>query len=421
MILPVLTIMAKFFINKWKPGLNQRLGKFNKEDFPAGTFAKAIWFHAVSVGEFNALSPLLKHFDGLQLIISVTTTAAYNLASKKLKDKIELNQIKLIYMPWDHPKIIAKTLDLIKPQLIVLMESEIWPALINESHKRQIKIAIINAKISDKSFGYYKKIKWVFKDLLNKISLIIAQSANDSRKYIELKGNQKGVYMFGNMKFSLEIDIKAEDAKSLKKSLNYQDGDLIITAASTHEEEEAVLIAMFQELKEEFDFIRLIIAPRHPERFKVVENFIQSAAKLQAFKITDFKKTKTSKINNSNDVLLIDSIGDLLEIYAISNIAFVGGTLNEKIGGHNVLEPAIFKLPVVIGPHYHKNKTMVEMMQSAGALIVTESKLDLKETMKSLITNNDQRILMGAMGKKLTDENKKIISQIIIKLKEMVN
>jgi 3-deoxy-D-manno-octulosonic-acid transferase len=256
---------------------------------------------------------------------------------------------------------------------------------------------------------------------LNKISLIIAQSANDSRKYIELKGNQKGVYMFGNMKFSLEIDIKAEDAKSLKKSLNYQDGDLIITAASTHEEEEAVLIAMFQELKEEFDFIRLIIAPRHPERFKVVENFIQSAAKLQAFKITDFKKTKTSKINNSNDVLLIDSIGDLLDIYSISNIAFVGGTLNEKIGGHNVLEPAIFKLPVVIGPHYHKNKTMVEMMQSAGALIVTESKLDLKETMKSLITNNDQRILMGAMGKKLTDENKKIISQIIIKLKEMVN
>lgn len=152
-----------------------------------------------------------------------------------------------------------------------------------------------------------------------------------------------------------------------------------------------------------------------------MENFIQSAAKLQAFKITDFKKTKTSKINNSNDVLLIDSIGDLLDIYSISNIAFVGGTLNEKIGGHNVLEPAIFKLPVVIGPHYHKNKTMVEMMQSAGALIVTESKLDLKETMKSLITNNDQRILMGAMGKKLTDENKKIISQIIIKLKEMVN
>ena len=165
----------------------------------------------------------------------------------------------------------------------------------------------------------------------------------------------------------------------------------------------------------EFPTLRLIIAPRHPERFSVVENLINSAAKLIPVRLSS-----KQEITNHNDILLVDTIGDLYDIFSISEIAFIGGTINDRVGGHNVLEPASCKIPVLIGASYYKNKQIVEMLEEVDGLFIAEATEDIRIFLKNLLLNPGKRILMGVNGKKLVDENKKIIFNVAQKLKEKI-
>ncbi len=428
LVLPVLMSLSLTIVPKWKPGLQERLGNLDKEDFPQykgklTTFARPVWFHAVSVGELNALLPLLKLFYGIPLVLSTTTTAAHKLARQKLHKEIDSKQIKLIYMPWDHPWIIKSVLKRIQPLAIILMEGEIWPALINQAHQQKIFVAIINAKVSDSSFRLYKVIVNVFKPILQKINLILAQSPQHSRKYIELGVNKSQIFMTGNMKFSIKIEHNPQKAKHMRALLGYHKEDCVLVAASTHEEEEAIIISVFQELQNSYPNLKLILAPRHPERFVVVEDLIKAAARLNPLKLSVFKANLLKHnvdelfLKSNNDVLLVDSIGDLLDIFSFADIAFVGGTLNATVGGHNVLEPAACNLPVLVGPYYHKNVEMFQALEQASGLIIVESKEELRESLVHLVTDADARILMGANGYTLIVENQKIINTIEEKLK----
>lgn len=393
-----------------------RLGNLDKNIFPteSDSLEKPVWFHAVSVGELNALIPIFKNFQGMRLVLSVTTQTAFELAQTKLKNEIEHNQIRLFYMPWDHPWIVNKVLARIRPRAIILMESEIWPALIYEAKKRSVKLLIINAKISDSSFEMYKSFYFIFRPIFSMFDLILAQSPAYSRHYIELGVPKNKVFMEGNMKFSVLPSLKY-DKDEFKESLGYKSEDLIWVCASTHEEEEAILISIFQELKDQFQNLKLIIAPRHPERFSIVENLINSAAKLIPVRLS-----ANQRIESQDDVLLVDTIGDLYDIFCISNIAFVGGTLNEKVGGHNVLEPASCNIPVFIGPFYHKNRAVVDMLEEAQGLYIAETKEEIKIFLKDLLSHPDKRVLMGANAKKLVDLNKKIVFNVANKIKELV-
>ncbi len=419
LLLPVLYALAHSFIPKWRPGLHERLGFLDPEKFPQRQLGVnkqgPIWFHAVSVGELNTLLPLLKFFVGLEQVVSVTTATAYKLAAIKLAKEIEDNQIKLFYMPYDHPLIVAKVFKQVQPSALVLMESEIWPALFHEAHKAKIPLALINAKLSDSSFALYKTFYSVFSHVFGFIDMALVQSPADSRKYLEMGLDKKNIFMMGNMKFSSIAKVSKEEIKKLKQDLGYQDDDIIIVCASTHEEEEALLVSIYQELQQVHNNLRLVIAPRHPERFVVVEDIINSAARLIPKRFSGFACEPI--IQDTNDVLLLDTIGDLLRIYAIADIAFVGGTINPKVGGHNVLEPAASSLATVIGPHYHKNTAMVAIVEEAGALEIAESKEEIRLVLSSLIENNDKRILMKANAKTLIEKNKKIVFNVAEKLK----
>lgn len=415
-LIPLLYLLSQTLIPKWKAGLKMRLGNLDREVFPieSSGLEKPLWFHAVSVGELNALIPIFKNFQGMRMVLSVTTQTAYELALSKLSDDLENNRIRLFYMPWDHPWIVKKVLGIIQPRAIILMESEIWPALIQEAYTRNIKLLIINAKISDSSFKLYQQFRFIFKGIFSKFDLILAQSHADSRKYIDLGVERSKVFMMGNMKFSILPTLK-QKREIFRRILGYHNDDIVWVCGSTHEEEEAVLISIFQELKEGFRNLKLILAPRHPERFAVVEKLINSAASLIPVKLSS-----KQAITNQNEVLLVDTIGDLYDVYSISDIAFVGGTLNPKIGGHNVLEPASCMLPVLVGPYCHKNTAIIDMLEEAGGLYLAESKEEIKIFIKDILNNPDQRILMGANGKKLVEENKKIIFNIAKKIKELV-
>lgn len=429
--LPVLSLLALSIVPKWRHGLKYRLGYLDPEKFikpskfsklsNADQMSKPIWFHAVSVGELNSLIPLLRVFMGRPLLLSVSTNTAYKMAENKLKDELENNFIRLIYMPWDHPYIISSALERINPRAIILMESEIWPALIFEASKKKIKVIIVNAKLSDSSFKSYKMLRPFIGWMFQKLSMILVQSPQDSRKYIDMKIDKKKIFMTGNIKFSALPNIKPEKSAKFRQTLGYKEDDLIWVCGSTHPEEEILLTAIFQELKVELPQLRLILAPRHPERFTVVEDIINSAAHLSPIKLSRIKESKMNiqKIN-TDDILLVDTIGDLIDIYSIANIAFVGGTINDKIGGHNVLEPAACRVPVIIGPHYYKNTAMVDMMDEAGALIIADTKEDLRLAILDLALNPDKRILMGSEAKNLTERNKRIVIDVADLLKKEI-
>ncbi len=475
--LPILSLLSLTLVRKWRQGLKYRLGYLDPEKFikpskytkliNTDPMAKPIWFHAVSVGELNALIPLLKVFIGRPLLLSVTTDTAYKMAENKLKEELENNFIRLIYMPWDHPHIINSVLERINPRAIILMESEIWPGLIFEASKRKIKVMIVNAKLSDNSYKTYQTFRLFISWMFEKLSLILVQTPQDSRKYINMKVDKSKIFMTGNMKFSALPNVKLERSAKLRSLLGYKNNDIVWVCGSTHPEEEILLTAIFQELKDEIPQLRLVLAPRHPERFGVVETIINSAAHLNPIRLSHIKQslqnyaqyhnnrtvsgnlvklaenqstTDTEKISldqvlydvshteaetpdrtySADDVLLVDTIGDLMDIYSIADIAFVGGTMNDKIGGHNILEPAACRVPVVIGPHYYKNTEMVNMMHEADALIIAESKEDLRLAILDLALNPDKRILMGSEAKNLTEKNRRIVVDVADLLKKEI-
>lgn len=419
LLIPVLYLLAHSFIPKWKSGIKERLGILDKEKFPEEKVSKLytgpIWFHAVSVGELNTLLPLLKFFVGLKRVLSLTTETAYKLAQTKLKDEIEDNQIQVFYMPYDHPYIIDKVFSRLNPSALILMESEIWPALFYNAQKAQIPLAIVNAKLSDSSFNLYKTFYPIFAPVFHMIDLALVQSPADSRKYLEMGLDKQKIFMMGNMKFSSIPNVAKEDILELKARLGFGREDMVIVCASTHEEEEALLVSIYQELQGLHENLRLVIAPRHPERFSVVEDIIYSAAKLIPKRFSMLAGDPL--IENTNDVLLLDTIGDLLKIYALADIAFVGGTINPKIGGHNVLEPAACGLATVVGPYYHANKAMFDMAEAAGALEIAESKEDIRLSISNLIENNAQRNQMKSQAKALIAKNKEIVFKVAEKLK----
>jgi 3-deoxy-D-manno-octulosonic-acid transferase len=416
LIVPVLSLLSLTLVSKWRPGLKQKLGLL--PEFPRKS-PKRIWFHAVSVGELNALVPVLKCFSGGDIVLSTTTSTAQQMAATKLRDEIEAGLIKLIYMPWDHPMIIAGAIKKIQPYALITVETEVWPALIVEAKRAGVKVAVINARLNDASYKAYSRLAWFFKPIFAALDLVLAQSAADSRKFIELGTSTANIYMFGNIKFSALPLHGADEAKAIRKVLGYSAEAFILMGASTHEEEEGALINIFQELKPHFPQLRLILAPRHPARFHVVEQLILSAAQLQVVKFSQIKTVLASM--KLNDVLVIDTIGDLASLTSIADLVFVGGTIPNNIGGHNVLEPAAYGIPVVVGVNYFKNVETVEMMEAEGALEVSQTIEELRLSIKSIIENDDKRVLMGARATNAMKKNQKILEDTVIKLNEFIN
>jgi len=425
-LLPILVLLAYTVVPKWRDGIKQRLSVL-PDDLRYKAKSKRIWFHAVSVGELNALLPLLKCFQGADIVLSTGTSSAQAIAKTKLSTEIKEGEIKVIYMPWDHPWLIKRALKLIKPYALITVETEIWPALFSMAHAAGVRIAIVNARLNDASYKAYKALAWFIEPVFTAIDLVLAQSASDSRRFLELGTGSDKVYMLGNIKFSSLPLLGRDQGKLVRKTLGYADDVCILLAASTHEEEEAALINIFQELKLEFPQLRLVLAPRRPERFYVVEQLILSAAQLQVLKYSEIKKVLDRENNlvatgvGRDEVLLVDTLGDLSTLTAIADIAFVGGTLVANVGGHNVLEPAAYGLPVLVGVNYYKNVEIVEMMEAEGALEVAQSIEELRLIIRSIVEDDDKRVLMGARAMNAMKKNRRVLEDTAIKLNEFLN
>lgn len=368
-----------------------------------------IWIHAVSLGEVIAASPLIDELLGRnkRLIITTMTPTGAAQVSKRFADNVVHR-----YIPYDLPGAMRRFFKSYKPCIGIIMETEIWPNLINQAARFSIPLLLVNARLSPRSFKSYEKIRFLLKPILNQYHTIIAQSADDATRFIKLGADAARVLVFGNIKFDLQTqNIDESLALSLKQAWGSE--RIVVIAASTHDNEEEQLFSTLGILQQHLSGVILLIAPRHPERFQLVYNLSRQAG------FNTGLRSQPKTLGMDNDVVILDSLGELPGFYKISDYAFVGGSL-VPVGGHNVLEPIAMGTPVLTGKHTHNFKTICRDLEQAHAIEVVENSEDLMRKIINLQSDLARRTNLVAHATRVLDDNKGALLRYVEKIEAIL-
>ena len=329
----------------------------------------AIWFHCVSVGETNAAQPLIEHYLKAGHAVLVTNTTKTGQARAKslfLKAPYQV-LFQAVYLPADQRYLVADFYQKYQPKLLILVETELWPNLIDQAQQFKVPCILVNARLSEKSAKGYAKVPSLTRPMLQKLDQLLAQDIATQQRFIDLGMPQDKTQVLGSIKF----DISAPEQFIHKAQQLQQDWNLanrkIITIASTHAPEEEKLFLAFKTYLEQYPDWLLIVVPRHPERFDEV------FAAAQSLNLTTQRRSLEQAIESNTQVYLADSMGEMWLWYALSQACFVGGSLNEPGGGHNILEAMVLDVPTVIGPHYFNFQAIVDEFLQADALKVGQT------------------------------------------------
>ncbi len=375
---------------KYREGLWQRLGRVPRRlvsnPIAAGD-RPLIWLHAVSVGEVLAVSQLVKILDAAlpDYLVAVSTTTRTGQALARQK----FGANRVFYCPLDLPWAVHAYLKALKPGLLILAETEFWPNLLSGCFRRGIPVAVVNARISGRSWPRYKRLRRLWRPLLSRLSRVLAQSPVDADRLKAIGCRAERVSVAGNLKFDVRAVEEAE-ATRLLKSLTA--GLRFVVAGSTLEGEEAVLLEEWPRLLAANPKLAMILAPRHPERFDAVAALLEKSGKLWC-KRSEWK-SRPARPLRPGEIILLDTIGELASVYSMASVAFVGGSL-VPAGGHNPLEPAQFGVPIVMGPHYANFAAITDSLREADALRITEQE-DLATALIGLINDRSLAVAMGA-------------------------
>jgi len=329
----------------------------------------AIWFHCVSVGETNAAQPLIEHYLKAGHAVLVTNTTKTGQArAKSLFLKAPYQALfQAVYLPADQRYLVADFYQKYQPKLLILVETELWPNLIDQAQQFKVPCILVNARLSEKSAKGYAKVPSLTRPMLQKLDQLLAQDIATQQRFIDLGMPQDKTQVLGSIKF----DISAPEQFIHKAQQLQQDWNLanrkIITIASTHAPEEEKLFLAFKTYLEQYPDWLLIVVPRHPERFDEV------FAAAQSLNLTTQRRSLEQAIKSNTQVYLADSMGEMWLWYALSQACFVGGSLNEPGGGHNILEAMVLDVPTVIGPHYFNFQAIVDEFLQADALKVGQT------------------------------------------------
>jgi 3-deoxy-D-manno-octulosonic-acid transferase len=373
---------------KYRAGLRERLGFVPprlSNMRPGG-----IWVHAVSVGEVLAVSQLITElknkYPDRQIYVSTTTATGQALARQRFGED------RVFYMPLDFGFAVRPYLKTLQPQLLVLAETEFWPNLLHLAGKRGIALATVNARISDRSFPRYQRFGWFFRRVLSEIDLFLTQTADDADRLRAIGAATERVRVSGNLKFDVRPSAESALVNDLRVAIP-QDAPVII-CGSTAEGEEDPLLAAFKVVQQQFPSAIMILAPRHPERFEKVAALISSTG--IAFQRRSAWKPPQSV---APGVFLLDSVGELAAIYALANIAFVGGSL-VPTGGHNILEPAQYGAAILVGPHTFNFREIMNLFEQGHAVRVVTAE-SLGSQLLALLRDPEERIQLGHRAKDL--------------------
>lgn len=350
-----------------------------------------MWLHAVSVGEVASavgfIQMINSAFPHLRIIVSTVTDTGRKVAKERLN-----NIAKIVYIPFDIPLFIRNAISHYRPTLFVIMETELWPNLIREFNRSKIPVILINGRISEKSFKGYHKLRFFIGDVLQKMDKFCVQNELYAERLNKLGAPADKIFVVGNFKFDARPPGPVPEWTKLIKGK-------VIVAGSTHNPEEEIILSSYMKLKEEFPSIILILAPRHPERFKEVESLVKKKG-LRYIKRSHLLTQSPSKIDI--DILILDVIGELGSVYGACDIAIIGGSFI-KHGGQNPLEPAYWSKGIVCGPSMENFPFVEEFYREKAALRVDEG--TLYEHLSELLKNPQEISLMGKRARKIYDKN----------------
>ncbi|MFI4890815.1 MAG: lipid IV(A) 3-deoxy-D-manno-octulosonic acid transferase [Steroidobacterales bacterium] len=407
-LLICLAVPVAFLVVLWRglhdrqywQGLGERFG-FGAE-LPGD--APGIWVHAVSLGEVTAAAPLLRELQrrhpAQRLVLSTATPTGRARAAALFGQTIAIR-----YLPYDLPGAVRRFLRRMRPQTLIIMETELWPNLFRECARQGVPVVLASARLSEKSVARYRRLGGLFRGLFANDVVVGAQSAADAARFAAIGADPRRTHVVGNVKFDIDIDAQVQDTgRSLRASLFGMRPVWI--AGSTHEGEEEQVLGAHDELRRQFPDALLILVPRHPNRFDAVAALLMRRG--HAF----VRRSANRPVTAGEDVFLLDTIGELLGFYAAADLAFVGGSL-VPIGGHNLLEPAALGIPVLTGPADSNGRQIATMLTDLGAVRRVTDAHALAVALCQLFADPARRAAMAALGREAVAANRGSVARVL--------
>ncbi len=403
-LLPVI-LVALAVVPKFRAGIFTKLGFY---DIKLDHNKQTIFFHAVSVGEVNAVEQLIKStrqaFPEANIVLSTTTKTGQEIAHKKLEKTVDA----ITYFPFDFFFSVNAFLNSVKPDKIIIAETEIWPDFVYLAKRRNIPVYIVNGRLSPHSYNGYKKFSFFFKPVLAQYKGIFMQTQGDVERILNVGADPEITKFMGNLKFDIKPTMNAQQITELANSIKLN-GARLIVAASTHKGEDEIVLGAFKTLKSEFPDIKLLLAPRHPERYEKVTQLLEETGMA-------FGKRSQGDTFENNDIIMLDTMGELMKMFSISHLAFIGGSFSNT-GGHNPLEANIWGKPVVSGECVFNFKDIYAYLTQTNAAKLSSSEQELTEDMKKLLSDSDFYKKACEDTHKIFDENSGAVEFVINVLK----
>ena len=362
--------------------------RFGGVSFPHGEPEGCLWFHAASVGEVQGLQPIISvlrdRFPSWPVVLSTFTPTG-----KALAQNVIPQAERVFLLPADLPWIVGKMARRLRPSALIVQETELWPNLFRELGRRQVPIVLVNGRLSPRSFRRYARIRRFMRRVLSNVSLILAQSDRSAQRFQRLGVPAPRVRMVGNTNIDRALSQAGQPAPPHPMASLLADRQVLV-AGSTHEGEEAILLSVYRRLRVQHPDLGLVLAPRHLERVETVARHVQ-ACELSAIRRSRYPREGS---NLRPDVVILDTLGELVTFYKLCTVAFVGGSL-APIGGHNILEPVMFAKPLLFGPHMHHFPELADLLRNANGAIQVHDENDLYTRMAHLLANPTEADAMG--------------------------
>ncbi|MGB2661103.1 MAG: 3-deoxy-D-manno-octulosonic acid transferase [Candidatus Omnitrophota bacterium] len=375
---------------------------------------KPVWIHAVSVGEAALAGKLAlsikKHFPEIPVVVSTTTKTGNEMIRRFLKSSVDA----VFYFPLDMSFIVSRDVKRVDPRLYVMVETELWPNLLEELHSKGVPVVLANGRLSDTSFRNYRKISFIMKRILRAIDSFCMQTEKDAERIKLLGAPPEKVHVTGNIKFDETVGLPGSAAFS-RKDFGFGEDDKVLVAGSTHFPEEETIIGIYEELRSKWNDLKLVLAPRHVERVGDLKSRVEKSG-IKYSRFSDILSGKATSLSG-RDIVLVDTIGHLKDIYSIATLIFVGGSLAKK-GGQNPIEGARWGKGVIFGPHMFNFREVANIFIEGGGAVSVKDSGQLKNVLKDLLEDTGKRENMSLNAKRIIESNSGAISKTLEKVEE---
>lgn len=404
-----------------RQGLSQRLG------FGARHATRAIWIHAVSIGEVQAAAALVRALRSCYPEVPLTMTTTTGTGAARAREAFG-DAVDVRFLPFDSLGCVRRFLDRVRPHLAIIIEKELWPNLYGECAARGVPIVLASATVSARTVRRWPLVAPLFREAFERSVLVAAQSEVDAGRFRQIGIESSRVQIVGNLKFDLSLSPQlVAEGERLRTACGWKDRRVLV-GGSTYESEETALLEVQRRLRSEGIDVALVLAPRHPSRFDAVAARLQSEG--MAFSrrsrlgsnaaLSGESASSPDPTSAPTDVLLLDTLGDLMSAYAAADLAFVGGSLVDDVGGHNLIEPAALAVATLTGPRGYNAPDIAAALQTAGALVVVRDTESLLAEVRTLANSAEERARRGALGRAFVEDNRGTLERLLARLEPLM-